>query len=42
MNSNNHLTFGKYNGLTINEVYSKDQQYLQWLNTQPWYKIKFK
>jgi len=42
MNSKNHLTFGKYNGLTINEVYSEDQQYLQWLNTQPWYQIKFK
>ena len=42
MNSKNHLTFGKYNGLTMNEVYSKDQQYLQWLNTQPWYQIKFK
>ena len=42
MNSKNHLTFGKYNGLTMNEVYQKDQQYLQWLNTQPWYQIKFK
>ena len=38
----NRLTFGKYKDLSINEVYSKDLNYLEWLNTQPWYQIKFK
>jgi len=36
------LTFGKYRGLNFNEIYSRDKQYLEWLNTQPWYQIKFK
>jgi len=38
----NRLTFGKYKDLSMNEVYSKDRNYLEWLNTQPWYQIKFK
>ena len=36
------LPFGKYKGESINEIYLKDKKYLQWLNTQPWFKIKFK
>jgi ribonuclease HI len=36
------LTFGKYQDLNFNEIYSRDKQYLEWLNTQPWYQIKFK
>ena len=36
------LNFGKYKDLNFNEIYSRDIQYLEWLNTQPWYKIKFK
>jgi len=36
------LSFGKYKNESINDVYQKDKKYLQWLNTQPWFKIKFK
>jgi ribonuclease HI len=36
------LTFGKYKNLNFDEIYNQDKQYLEWLNTQPWYKIKFK
>ena len=36
------LSFGKYKNESINGVYQKDKKYLQWLNTQPWFKIKFK
>ena len=36
------LTFGKYKNLNFDEIYIRDKQYLEWLNTQPWYKIKFK
>lgn len=36
------LTFGKYRNKSIDEVYMVDKQYLNWLNTQPWFKIKFK
>ena len=36
------LSFGKYKNESINEIYQKDKQYLQWLNKQPWFKIKFK
>ena len=36
------LTFGKYRGLNFNDIHSHDKQYLEWLNTQPWYQIKFK
>ena len=39
---NNIINFGKYRNLNFNEIYSRDKQYLEWLNTQPWYKIKFK
>lgn len=34
------LTFGKYRNLLVEDVFKKDEQYLQWLNTQPWFKIK--
>jgi ribonuclease HI len=36
------LTFGKYQNHLLEDVYQKDPQYLKWLNTQPWFKIKFK
>jgi len=36
------LTFGKYKDLTFAEIFLKDKQYLEWLNTQPWYQIKCK
>lgn len=36
------LTFGKYKNILLEDVYKKDEQYLKWLNTQPWFKIKFK
>ena len=38
----NMLTFGKYQNVLLSDVYKKDAQYLKWLNTQPWFKIKFK
>lgn len=28
-----YLTFGKYKGFTLTEVYDKDVQYLEWLHT---------
>ena len=36
------ITFGKYQNHLLEDVYQKDPQYLKWLNTQPWFKIKFK
>jgi len=36
------LSFGKYKNVLIEEVIKTDEQYLQWLNTQPWFKIKHK
>ena len=36
------LTFGKYKNEPLKDVYQKDAQYLKWLHTQPWFKIKFK
>lgn len=35
------IPFGKYRNTTLQDIYNKDQQYLKWLNTQPWFKIKF-
>ena len=35
------IPFGKYRNKTLQDIYNKDQQYLKWLNTQPWFKIKF-
>jgi ribonuclease HI len=34
------LSFGQYRNQSINDVVKKDRQYLEWLNTQPWFKIK--
>ena len=36
------LHFGKYRNQALKEVIKKDKQYLEWLNTQPWFTIKFK
>jgi len=36
------LQFGKYRNQHINEIVTKDKKYLEWLNTQPWFIIKFK
>jgi ribonuclease HI len=36
------LSFGKYKNESLKDVYQKDAQYLKWLHTQPWFKIKFK
>ena len=36
------LHFGKYRNQHINDIVKKDKKYLEWLNTQPWFKIKFK
>lgn len=41
MSSLNTIPFGKYQNNSFNDVYLKDRQYLQWLNTQPWFQIKF-
>ena len=35
------IPFGKYRDTPLLDIYHKDQQYLQWLNTQPWFQIKF-
>ena len=36
------LSFGKYRNELITDVVKKDKKYLEWLNTQPWFTIKFK
>ena len=36
-----YLTFGKYYNKSIKEVLKRDNQYSQWLITQPWFKIKY-
>lgn len=36
------LTFGKYQNVLLEDVFKRDEQYLKWLNTQPWFKIRFK
>ena len=41
INESTVIPFGKYRNTTLLDIYNKDQQYLKWLNTQPWFKIKF-
>ncbi len=36
------IHFGKYRNQCLKDILEKDQRYLEWLITQPWYKIKFK
>ena len=36
------LQFGKYRNQELKDVIKKDKKYLEWLNTQPWFTIKFK
>ena len=36
------IHFGKYRNECLKDILEKDQKYLEWLITQPWYKIKFK
>ena len=36
------LSFGKYRNEQITDIIEKDKKYLEWLNTQPWFTIKFK
>ena len=36
------INFGKYKNVKISDIYQRDRQYLEWLNTQPWFVIKFK
>ena len=36
------LPFGKYKNESIQEIYQKDKEYLQWLNKQSWFRNKFK
>ena len=35
------IPFGKYRNTSFLDIYQKDRLYLQWLNTQPWFQIKF-
>ena len=35
------INFGKYRDKNFSYIYQRDRQYLEWLNTQPWFKIKF-
>jgi len=37
---NKIISFGKYKGQTIEEVFVKDKQYIDWLLTQSWFKEK--
>lgn len=36
------LSFGQYRNQLLEDIIDKDKQYLEWLNTQPWFKIKHK
>lgn len=36
------IHFGKYRNQDLNDVFEKDKKYIEWLITQPWFKIKFK
>jgi len=36
------LSFGKYKNESLIDIHKKDEKYLKWLVTQPWFKIKFK
>ena len=36
------LSFGKYKGQSISDIYQRDQSYLEWLLDQPWFQSKFK
>ena len=36
------IHFGKYRNQCLKDILEKDKKYLEWLITQPWYKIKFK
>jgi uncharacterized protein (DUF3820 family) len=38
---NNLMPFGKYNGMTLEEIHSVDPEYFKWLCTQNWFKEKF-
>ena len=35
------LSFGQYRNQSLKDIIEKDRQYLEWLNTQPWFKIKY-
>lgn len=34
------LSFGKYKGNTVSDIYLRDRSYLEWLIRQPWFKKK--
>ena len=36
------LSFGKYKGQSIPDIYQRDRSYLEWLTKQPWFQRKFK
>jgi len=36
------LSFGKYKNESLIDIHKKDEKYLKWVNTQPWFKTKFK
>ena len=38
---NEVMPIGKYKGMTIDEVYSVDPKYFEWLSTQDWFKEKY-
>lgn len=38
---NEIMPIGKYKGMTIEEVYSVDPKYFEWLSTQDWFKEKY-
>ena len=35
------IPFGQYRNKLLNDIINEDRQYLEWLNTQPWFKIKY-
>ena len=35
------LPFGKYQGLSIRDIYYKDKSYIEWLLDQPWFQVKY-
>ena len=34
------LSFGKYKGMKLSDIYLRDESYLEWLSDQPWFQLK--
>lgn len=37
-----NITFGKYKGKSLDDIYKIDKQYIKWLHYQPWFKERYR